>query len=149
MPRKRVLPPTYLFLAIVAMAALHFAWPLAAVVPWPWNLLGGLPLVLGVALNLWADKALKVHGTTVKPFEESAALVTGGAYRLSRHPMYLGMVLILLGIALLLGSLTPYVVVPVFAVLMEAVFVRVEERMMRERFGEAWLGYTRQVRRWV
>ena len=47
--------------------------------------------------------------------------------------MYLGMVLILIGIAVLMGSLTPYAVIPVFAVLMEVVFIRVEERMLEEK----------------
>ncbi len=47
------------------------------------------------------------EGTTVKPFEESQALVTGGVFRISRNPMYLGMTLILLGVTLILGSVTP------------------------------------------
>lgn len=47
-------------------------------------------------------------GTTVKPFQESTALITDGVFRLSRNPMYLGFVLVLTGIATLLGSLTPW-----------------------------------------
>jgi steroid 5-alpha reductase family enzyme len=87
--------------------------------------------------------------TTVRPFQESAALVTDGAYRISRHPMYLGFVLILLGPAVLLGSLTPFFVVPIFAVVMDRVFIVVEERMLAEEFGQAWLSYKAKVRRWV
>jgi protein-S-isoprenylcysteine O-methyltransferase Ste14 len=76
--------------------------------------LASLPLATGIALNLVADAALKKHGTTVKPFEESSALVTTGAYGICRHPMYLGFALILVGLALLMGSLGPFVVVPLF-----------------------------------
>jgi steroid 5-alpha reductase family enzyme len=104
----------------------------------------GCPVIAGVALNLVADGAFHRAGTTVKPFQESSALLTDGVYRYSRHPMYLGFVLILIGVAILLGSLTPWVVIPVFAVLMEVVFIRVEERMLAEKFGPAWLAYKKR-----
>ena len=63
--------------------------------------------------------------------------------------MYLGMVLMLIGISILLGSLTPFFVVVVFAVIMERVFIRVEERMMEETFGEEYLEYRAKVRKWL
>ncbi len=85
----------------------------------------------------------------MKPFEESSALVTSGAYRISRHPMYLGIVLIVLGIALLLGSLLSFVIVAALAGLLDRRFIAVEERMLAARFGEAWQAYKRRARRWV
>ena len=149
MKRKPVLPPTYLWTAMIVMVALHFVFPVKRIIPFPWDLLGVLPLVLGAALNLSADKAFRDAKTTVKPFQESAALITNGVYRISRHPMYLGFVLMLLGLAILLGSLTPLLVVPIFAVVMDRVFIVVEERMLAEKFGQAWLDYKAKVRRWV
>jgi len=145
--RKRVLPPVYLFLSLTAMFLLKFLLPVAEIAPYPWNLLGILPLALGVALNLVADAAFKRKQTTVKPFEESAVLVVTGVFQISRHPMYLGMVLILLGVAILMGTFTPLIVVVVFGVLMELVFVRTEERMLEEQFGATWLAYKKKVRR--
>lgn len=149
MKNRTVLPPTYLWAAMILMVALHFLFPVVRLIPFPWQLIGLLPLVLGAALNVVADKAFRDAKTTVKPFQESASLVTTGAYRLSRHPMYLGFVLILLGEAVLLGSLTPFVVVPLFALLMERAFIVVEERMLAQKFGQAWLDYKRRTRRWV
>jgi protein-S-isoprenylcysteine O-methyltransferase Ste14 len=146
---KRVLPPTYLLGAIVTMIALHLLLPLKRIVVWPWSILGVLSLVFGLALNLIADASLKRHATTVKPFEESSSLVTTGVYRVCRHPMYLGFALLLTGIAVLLGSLTPFFVVAVFVVLMEAIFIRAEERMLEEKFGAAWHSYRAKVRRWI
>jgi protein-S-isoprenylcysteine O-methyltransferase Ste14 len=134
---------------MIVMVALHFLSPVERIIPFPWDLLGVLPLVLGAALNLIADKAFRDAKTTVKPFQESATLVTDGVYRISRHPMYLGFVLILLGLAILLGSLTPLLVVPIFAVVMDRVFIVIEERMLAEKFGQAWLDYKAKVRRWV
>ncbi len=131
------------------MAVLHFVFPAAKVIAFPFNLLGIVPLTVGMVLNLMANGVFKKLGTTIKPFGESAALVTSGVFRISRHPMYLGMVLILFGIAVLMGSLMPYAVIPVFAVLMDVVFIRVEEIMLEEKFGEAWLEYKENVRRWI
>jgi protein-S-isoprenylcysteine O-methyltransferase Ste14 len=149
MKRKPVLPPTYLWIAIIVMVVIHFLFPVKRIIPFPWDLFGLLPLALGAALNIIADQAFRAAKTTVKPFQESTALITDGVYRISRHPMYLGFVLILLGLAILLGSLTPFLIVPVFAVVMDRVFIVVEERMLAEKFGQAWLDYKVEVRRWV
>jgi len=149
MKNTRILPPTYLFVAIVIMVVLHFLFPGTKLITLPWNLLGAVPLVLGIMMNLIADRAFKKVGITVKPYEKSTTLITEGVFRVSRHPMYVGFVLILLGIAIFVGSLTPYIVIVIFAVLMDMVFIRVEERMLEETFGEAWLDYKKHVRRWL
>ena len=149
MKGNKVLPPTYLLASIVIMLALHFLLPVPKILPLPWNVLGIVPLACGIALNLAADKAFREVGTTVKPFEESTALLTSGVFRISRNPMYLGYELILIGIAIMLRSLAPYVVIPVFVVLMNRVFIRVEEQMLEEKFGVAWSEYGEKVRRWI
>ena len=111
--------------------------------------MGVIPLALGIVINLVADKSFKKNETAVKPLEGSSALITTGIFRFTRHPMYLGFVLILLGIAMLMGSFTPYLVVIVFAIFMDTVFIRYEEKTLEEAFGEAWLDYKKKVRRWV
>ena len=146
---RRILPPSYLYVAIVFIVLLHFIFPIGRILKIPWNLIGLVPLVLGSALNLIVDHAFKRYQTTVKPFQESSALITDGVYQFSRHPMYLGFVLILFGLSLLLGSISPYIVVMVFAILMDVVFIRVEERMLEAKFGDAWKAYKSKVRRWI
>jgi protein-S-isoprenylcysteine O-methyltransferase Ste14 len=146
---KKPLPPTYLLSALVLMTALHLLLPVRHVIGWPVGLVGAVPLACGIALNLLADRAFTRSGTTVKPFERSTALLTTGPFRLSRHPMCLGFVLILLGLALLAGSLSPFAVVIVFPLLMERLFIRVEERMLEEQFGRQWREYRATVRRWI
>ena len=147
--KKRVLPPAVLAVALIVMVALHFAWPGTQLLRYPLTLIGLLPLATGIALNLSVDRAFKVHRTTIKPFERPSFLVTSGAFRLSRNPIYLGMVLLLLGVALLLGTLTPLAVVPVFALWIDRGVIRFEERMLAETFGDAWRSYRRRVRRWI
>jgi protein-S-isoprenylcysteine O-methyltransferase Ste14 len=146
---RKILPPTYLLIAIVVLVGLHFLVPGGRVLRFPWSLLGVAPLLAGAMLNLAADRSFKERNTTVKPFQTSTALVTEGVYAVSRHPMYLGFVLILLGVALLFGSLTPLLVPVAFTVLTEAVFIRTEEQMMAEQFGEEWDAYRRRTRRWL
>ncbi len=149
MPRKPILPPTYFAVALLAMLLCSFVIPILRGITFPVSLLGLVPVVLGAMLNLFADRAFKTHSTTVKPFERSSHLVTSGPFAVSRHPMYLVMVLILFGIAALLGTLMPFVVVVVFAVLLDLRFIRSEERMLAETFGDSWQLYRRRVRRWL
>jgi hypothetical protein len=87
---KRSLPPTYFLLALVAMTLLHFLWPIHRYWELPQSLIGLAPLTLGVFLNVVADHQFKRYQTTVKPFEQSTALVTAFPFSVSRNPMYLG-----------------------------------------------------------
>jgi protein-S-isoprenylcysteine O-methyltransferase Ste14 len=147
--RKPLLPPAYFLGSLLLMAALGFALPIASLLSWPWRATGILPIAAGALLNLAADRAFKDLGTTVKPFERSSALATSGVFRLSRNPMYLGMALILIGAAMLLGLLTPFLVAAGFIVVIETRFIPVEERMLAERFGDAWAAYRQRTRRWI
>jgi len=146
---KRILPPTYLLGAIILMVAFHFLCPLRQISYFPCTLVGIVPLTVGIVLNLLADRSFKRHSTTVKPFQESRVLVTHGVFRISRHPMYLGMVLILVGIAMLLGSASAWAIVVAFGVVFDWFFIRAEERMLAETFGAAFEQYRKRVRRWL
>jgi protein-S-isoprenylcysteine O-methyltransferase Ste14 len=146
---KKALPPTYFLIALLGMTLLHFVWPLGRYLSFPLALIGLAPLLLGVVLNLAADREFKRHATTVKPFERSSALVTEFPFSRSRNPMYLGVTLMLLGVAMLFGTISPLIPVVAFLILMDVKFVRVEERMLAETFGTEWERYRSQVRRWI
>lgn len=149
MKLARVDPPVYLFVFLASIVVLHLFIPGAKIISAPWNSLGFVPLVAGVVLNLMADKSFKQHQTSVKPLEKTNALITTGVFRISRHPMYLGFVLILLGAAVLSGSSTPCLVVVVFFFFLDSTFVRIEETKLAQSFGDAWLDYKAGVRRWI
>ncbi len=110
----------------------------------------GLLLVgFGVVLNLWTDSLFKKNRTTVKPQEMPSKLLITGPFRISRHPMYLGMVSILLGEAVFLGSLIAFVFPLIFAILMGLFFIPREEENLERAFGREYVDYKRRVRRWI
>ena len=141
--------PTYFLATIALMIVLHFLVPLAVPVPFAWRFVGLFPIAAGVAVNIAADRQFKRHGTTVKPLQKSSALITDGVFKWSRNPMYLGMVLIVAGIALLEGSISPWFVVAALAIVLDRVFIAREEALLKETFGDAFEHYCRRMRRWV
>lgn len=146
------IPPAAWF-AFFALAM----WGLAAVCPFaavsiPWKRAGALALALpgglcGVAGIL---AFLKVR-TTVHPHrpERASALVTTGIYRASRNPMYLGLLLILAGWAMVLANAAAMLALPAFVACMNRFQIRPEERILRAKFGAEFDAYARAVRRWL
>lgn len=149
MKSKKILPPTYFQLALILSVLLHFLLPIYHWIDYPLTLIGILPILIGVLLNIVADRAFKNANTTVKPFEKSSFLVIDGVFRISRNPMYLGMVLIILGITIILGSVSPLIITILFAIGLQLVFIRTEEKMLEEVFGESWVNYKKKVRLWL
>jgi protein-S-isoprenylcysteine O-methyltransferase Ste14 len=147
--KRKVIPPVYLVVALLVMAALHFFFPVARFVEPPYSYLGVIPLVGGIVMAATASSAFRRASTPVLPFERSTALVTTGLYRVTRNPMYLGMLLILAGVALVSGSLSTLLPIPVFAWAIQRNFIVGEERFLEEIFGARYLNYKRQVRRWL
>jgi len=147
--KGRVLPPVYFFLALIAMVALHYVVPIAQLISSPLRYTGIVLVVSAIALVLWAAVLFQRAGTTIKPFQKSSALITRGPYRITRNPMYVGMVGALLGIAVLLGSVAPFLIVPTFAALIQSKFIRAEEAALERTFGSVFLDYKSKVRRWL
>jgi protein-S-isoprenylcysteine O-methyltransferase Ste14 len=147
--RHKVVPPVYVLISVVIILILHFVIPGPVIFPKPWNLLGILFLVLGLVLPVVAVTAFRRAGTSPEPFREPAAMVTGGIYAVSRNPIYLGFLLFLLGIVVLLRTLTPLVVLIGYAALIERNVIRVEEGLLAKKFGAQWLEYKKRTRRWL
>ncbi|GAA4893285.1 isoprenylcysteine carboxylmethyltransferase family protein [Ferrimonas pelagia] len=144
-------PP--LLIALIAsqlmtlLARLGPRWPLPPVFK---NSLLALALALGVLIALAGVLAFRRASTTVHPARPDAtALVNGGIYRLTRNPMYLGMLLALLGWSLYLSALLPLLVLPLFVLYMNRFQIGPEERHLLQRFGREFDHYCQRVRRWL
>ena len=146
----RIPPPvwTLLLLALASTASLLVAWKTIAyfpIVP-----LGVALIVIGLAFAISAAMRFRAEGTELDPASASnSKLVIGGPFRFTRNPMYLGLVLQSLGIALWVGTLPMFAVpILVFAIANWA-HIPFEEAKMRRQFGAAFDDYAHRVRRWI
>lgn len=149
MVKRIIYPPMWLVFGIVAIFALNEFHPGPRFTGLGSQLLGGAILVAGLALLVFAGGLFKRAGTDMIPFRDVSALVTGGVYRLSRNPMYLGMAAILLGCAVTVGSSSALLVPPLFMVIIEWRYIRPEEELLRGLFAGEYEAYCQRVRRWL
>ncbi len=148
-PMRLMVPPMWLLLALMLMLVLDHELPVADVVPEPWRWSGLVIAVPGLLQGLWAISHFVRAQTPVKPHTEAARLVIAGPYRYSRNPMYLGLLCVLIGTAIGLGTLSPWLVPPAFILVITEHFIRPEERRLEARFGEEFRRYRASVRRWL
>ncbi len=145
-------PPPVLVLALGAMMAAALLLPGAPVVPaaarW------GLAAALFGAAGLFGFPAFAAFGkarTTINPvrIEQASSLVTTGVYRFTRNPMYVALALLLCAWAAGLGRALPWIGPVVFIAFINRFQIIPEERVLTEKFGDAYEEYRRSVRRWL
>ena len=127
LPPVHALPPGVRVFAALALAGVGFGFDMAGLL------------------------AFRKANTTVNPLkpQRSSAVVTSGVYRVTRNPMYLGLVLILLGLAVFLASPWALMGPVAFGAFITRFQIRPEERVLAERFGAAYTEYCARVRRWL
>ncbi len=130
------------------MAALHFLLPIMRILPAAYSS-SAVVILIGMSLILWAVRLFTKAGTTIKPFESSTKMIVSGPYRWSRNPIYLGLAIILLGIGLAFGTLTPFAILPLFVWLIQKNVIAHEEAMLDKSFGAAYAEYKKRIRRWL
>ena len=107
-------------------------------------------IVLGIAFSAWARLTFKRHNAEIFPWSEAhSTLVATGPFRFSRNPMYLGILVIGVGAALVAGTWLMWLVPVLLFVLDNFVIIPYEERSMERTFGDAYRAYRACVRRWI
>jgi len=109
-----------------------------------WCLVAAAVLLAGSALFLF-----RRAGTTPNPTKRTTALVLHGPYRFTRNPIYLGFAALYLGLALLVNSLWPLLLLPAVIALVQTHVIAREEAYLEARFGEEYRTYKARVRRWI
>jgi len=125
--------------------------------PLPWPGLDDTPArVIGVGLGLagmalmaWAAVTFRRHRTTIMPHKGADALVTDGPFRRYRNPIYLGEVMILLGLAELTHNIWFIAAAAAFALLVTWLAILPEERHLEAVFGDEYRAYKAATRRWL
>lgn len=146
------IPPVVQVLVVAGLM-----WVLAATAPGldftsPWSSLVALVIAAtGSAFALLGVREFRSAGTTVDPRvpDQSSSLVVRGVFRISRNPMYVGFLLVLIAWGIVLSNLASLALLPAFVGYMNRFQILPEERHMRENFGEAYRQYETKVRRWI
>ena len=118
----------------------------------PWRLpVCALLFIVGAGLDVAGLVHFLKARTTVNPLDPTAAtrLVTGGLYRFTRNPMYLGLALLLLAWGIFLANAAALLGVPAFILYMNRFQIAPEERALEARFGAEYSRYCARVRRWI
>ena len=149
MQSVRTYPLVLLLMALAASYLLNRWVPVHTVVPEIIRYLGAVPVLAAIWIVLKAGRLFQARKTTVMPYKQSTALVTDGFYEKSRNPMYVAMLLLLTGVAWMLGSATAFLPVPLMYLMLRFRVIAMEEEMLEEAFGEEYLEYKRKVRRWL
>lgn len=147
-----VVPPPVVF-ALCLLGGTVAAWFLGgslhfipALFRWP---AGILVAVAGGLVAAWGLDRFRNEGVTVRPNRPVAQLITSGAYRLTRNPMYVGLVSFLLGLGLFLGSIPILIAAVVMYVYLDRYVIPREEAYLLRTFGDAYRDLCERVHRWL
>ena len=146
----RIPPPLYALAGAALMWGLNRHFPVTFWLDFPWRWIGPVVMASALLLDLGSLFVFRKNRTTINPLrpERTSRLVTEGWYRHTRNPMYLGLLVVLCGWAIWLGSVSVLAVPPLFALLVTRWQVIPEERVLEQKFGDEYRAYKRMVRRW-
>jgi len=147
----KIPPPVYALISGALMWWLNQALPVANFIDSPWNKAGVAIIVFAIILDTSSLYLFIKKHTTINPMKPSSTqgLVTAGLYKYTRNPMYVGLLTILFGYAVWLGSVTPFLVLPLFYWLITNMQIKPEERILEAKFGREYRDYKNKVRRWL
>jgi len=147
----KIPPPLIALLCVLLMWLIQGFYPLSWLTSaWVLPLVIVLAL-LGIAIAVLGARAFRRAHTTVNPMhpEQTSQLVTDGIYQYTRNPMYLGMAMVLLGVAIYLADVTAFLGLALFVRYIGRYQIDPEEAMLMEKFGDEFAAYQANVRRWL
>lgn len=127
----------------------HFILPIVKFIHYPFNLISLIPFAFGINSSIWGHFTYKKLNTTIEPYEKSTLLITDGLYKYTRNPIYLGMLAILFGFSLFLGTIGVFIAPVGFFITINTIFIPYEEKDLEETFGKSYLGYKHRIKRWL
>ncbi|WP_170182196.1 methyltransferase family protein [Phreatobacter stygius] len=148
-------PSRFPWPSVIFIGCLAFGWGLTTLLPLHDGIVellrikGALCLAAGVGLSIWASATLARGQTTTLPHAAASHLVTGGPFRFTRNPTYLGQALIIAGFGALQASPWYIAASVVYLMLITRFAILPEEAHLSLRFGAQWTAYRARVRRWL
>lgn len=145
----RIVPPLYFLAGLIIMIVLHSFAPIGHWLHYPWRYIGIILLAAGVFLSVGSGMLFRRLGTNPQPGTRANLIVTKGPFRYTRNPMYLGLIITLVGTSILLGTISPLFVIPIVFLILHTQFVLREEKWMEEWFGQPYVDYKNKTPRWL
>jgi protein-S-isoprenylcysteine O-methyltransferase Ste14 len=145
----KIQPPVLTLIHVALAFLLTWLFPLPLMVPPILQTGGFLLVVIGLLIGVVALIAIRSVHTTTDPHGSVSKLVTFSIYRFSRNPVYLGFVLMLIGILLNAGSYWGIILAPMLVILFNRVIIEKEEEYLALKFGDQYRNYKLKVRRWI
>lgn len=144
-------PPIFFFACLGFGLLLEYLFPISLInLPLvPRVIVGGIFIMIAICFAVSGFFMLIRNKTTFDTSKSTSKIVTNGAYRYSRNPLYFSLLLLLSGIAILLSSLWLFIAIPFLYVLFLFKAVRPEEKYLLQKFGDEYLHYSEKVRRWI
>ncbi len=145
--KTKFLPPYGVLTSMIVMFLLDKFTPIIA-----WQntrIISYLVLACSFLCILYCAYVFYKHKTDIEPFKESSFLILSWPYTISRNPIYICMIVFLLGWGMFLQSISVFIVIPVFALWIHNKFVLQEEIMLEDKFAHDYLTYKQRVRRWI
>jgi protein-S-isoprenylcysteine O-methyltransferase Ste14 len=145
-----VAPPPVIYLGVLGLGLLlEWLWP-TQVLPWRLALaVGSVVLICGVIGLVAAIRTLLRAQTPVDPYKATTTIVTDGLFRFSRNPIYVSDMLLYVGLSLALNTWWALALTPVVVWIMNIGVIAREEAYLEQKFGNDYVQYKRQVRRWL
>lgn len=144
----RIHPPLLALLCLAGALALHLLMPGPRTV-YAHHVVGLILTAGGIGLSFYAAAIFGARDTTKNPYGEPSSFVSVMPYTFTRNPMYLGVSIALLGLAVFFGSLVMLLAPIVFFVVIDRAVIPREEDTMERLFGAPYLDYKSRVRRWI
>jgi protein-S-isoprenylcysteine O-methyltransferase Ste14 len=142
-------PPVVALMFIVIAYFLGRFFPLPFSAPAILRYIGLALSFVGFLLGIGAFIEFRKARTTLDPHGSAKQLVTSGIYRFSRNPIYLGFLLMVIGLPLNSGLYWGIVLAPFYVLMMNRLIIQHEESYLARKFGKTFTGYTSRVRRWL
>jgi len=145
-----IAPPPLIALAILALGlALGALWPVELIGQVWQYIVGGPIIALSLVLVAGAFRLFHRARTPIQPYRTPTALVTSGVFAISRNPIYLAMMLLIIGLAVTLDNIWLFALAPVFQQIIRWGVIAREEPYLEAKFGEEYRAFKQRTRRWI
>ncbi len=143
-------PPPAIFAGLILLGVgLQYLWPVAMGVPESLEFVGVFIMLFGLAIAVLVNNSFKRVGTAIEPWKPTTKILTTGFYAWSRNPIYIGFCMINIGIGISSNNFWIFISFIPAAVLLYYVAIAKEEAYLEDKFGEEYIAYKAEVRRWI